>query len=1136
MQNFTNDFSKEIWFNTHRDNGENSIDDTWRRVAKAIASVEKDSKYWEEEFYGMLSGFHVCPGGRILANAGGNWKGTTLINCFVGARPKYDLDSLDGIMEVLRIQAQTLKSEGGYGMNFSFIRPRGSFIYGIGVESPGAVKYMELFNKSSDVITCGTVTKDKGKKKIRKGAMLACLGCWHPDIEEFITAKLTPNKLDKFNISVGCYADFMSAVRNNEDWNLIFPDTTFNKYKAEWDGNIHLWQSKGYPVKVYKTLPAKHLWDLIIKSTYTRNEPGVLFLDIANKTHLFNYGGSDYVIQASNPCQPGWAKVITMDGIRNINDIKIGDKIWSQEGWTKIINKANNKKNEIFKYETTGNIFYGTKNHKILEQGQKIEVNEAYSIDILVGPYVKNIDFDLSIIMDGLVLGDGSIHKASNNLIYLNIGQNDGDYFNSEISFLIKKRRSGISKYAYEIDTNINYLELPKTYERIIPKRYVFGNRKTICSFLRGLYSANGSVCGGRVALKSSSKKIIESVQIMLSSIGINSYVTYNKETKVKFKNGEYLCKKSYDLNITYDKNKFCESIGFIQKYKTDKLELSLINKSCKPPKKTYDIINKELISIEETYDLTVDNQSHTYWSQGCNVSNCGEQCLIFAGTCDLGSLVLPYFVDFSTGSFDFEKLRKKTKLLVRFLDNVNDHSYAPLPEYKESMVKLRRIGIGIMGWGSALYLLKTKYGSEKAEDIKKDLMRVITHAAVEESISLAKEKGMFDGCDPIKQAEHIFWQNIELPPHLVEEIKQHGIRNSALFSIQPTGNTGCLCNNVSGGLEPIFAHDTIRTVICQEIPDNIKSFCPDFYKGEFKETSLFKFHKEGDETILRGVSENGTIYKIDKNRGLTKEILCDDFSINLLKSRGEWDKNADWAVTSQDLSVEEHLTDLCGWGKWLDSSSSKTVNIPHDYPFEDFEQIYLKGYDSGLLKGLTTYRTGTMTSVLSVAETTITRPQKVPAQVYQISVKKEKYFIVVGLINDRPYEIFASKNEDLHVGQNVKSGYIYKDKKGVYSFRGEDDKTILDNLEEYCSDNEESIVRLVSISLQGGTQIGEIIRQLEKAKGDLYSYSKALARVLKKFTKDGESIKGEKCTECDGILVRESGCIICKNCGFSKC
>lgn len=323
MTQFVDDFSHDIWEQTYKDHSDiNNVDDTFRRVAKAIASVEntyEKQQEWEEKFTDLLTDFKGTSGGRIYANAGTDFKGTTLINCFVAPKNTYDIDSLNGIIDDLKNQSVTLKSEGGWGQNFSWIRPRGSFIHGIGVESPGAVKYMELFDKTSEIITAGSGKKSsnsKAKGKIRKGAMMGTLDCSHPDVLEFITAKQQPGRLTKFNISVNISDEFMDKVlqidameksgvidaqrlAELDKWNLIFPETTFDKYKTEWNGNIKEWLQKAYPVEVYKTVSVKYLWNLIMESTYNRAEPGVLFLDRANDLNPLNYGET---INATNPC------------------------------------------------------------------------------------------------------------------------------------------------------------------------------------------------------------------------------------------------------------------------------------------------------------------------------------------------------------------------------------------------------------------------------------------------------------------------------------------------------------------------------------------------------------------------------------------------------------------------------------------------------------------------------------------------------------------------------------------------------------------------------------------------------------------------------------------------------------------
>ena len=353
-------FSHEIWETTYKDHNDKSIDDTIARIAGAIASVEETEELrtlWKERFCDLLSNFKGVPGGRIMSNAGTEWAGTTLMNCFVGPREKYDIDSLEGIYSHLLSQSQTLKSEGGWGENFSYIRPRGSFINGIGVETPGSVKYMELFDKASEIITAGSGRKSSNKKakgKIRKGAMMGVIDVWHPDVIEFITAKQQAGRLTKFNVSVNCTDEFMSrvsriaelerklALRDGTDeelvsfsdeistldvWDLYFPLTTFEKYKEEWNGDIIAWKAKGYPVKVFNTISAKWLWNLIMESTYNRAEPGVLFLDRANYFNPLRYGET---IFATNPCLVGTTEIVTDKGIVTFEElvvrIKNGEK------------------------------------------------------------------------------------------------------------------------------------------------------------------------------------------------------------------------------------------------------------------------------------------------------------------------------------------------------------------------------------------------------------------------------------------------------------------------------------------------------------------------------------------------------------------------------------------------------------------------------------------------------------------------------------------------------------------------------------------------------------------------------------------------------------------------------------------
>jgi ribonucleoside-diphosphate reductase alpha chain len=434
---------------------------------------------------------------------------------------------------------------------------------------------------------------------------------------------------------------------------------------------------------------------------------------------------------------------------------------------------------------------------------------------------------------------------------------------------------------------------------------------------------------------------------------------------------------------------------------------------------------------------------------------------------------------------------------------------------------------------------MKVRFASDEAYRIQQEIMKVFTHSAVEASIELAEEKGMFRDCEPEKHANHPYWRSINLPENLVERIRKSGIRNSSLFSIQPTGNTGVFANIVSGGLEPIFGQEWIRTVIVNSPPDELLDLVPKYWEGDFKPNKYFKVSKEGTDDILRYVHTDDTVYKIDRNRGLTKEVLCQDYSVRVLKELGEWNPKADWAITAFDLTVEEHVKDMEGFAKWIDSSISKTINVKNDYPFEDFKEIYLNAYKGQKLKGITTYREGTMANVLAlktevkkVRNDAPKRDKTLNCDIYSVKVKGEKFFVIIGLLNG-PYEVFAGR-QDFELDKLHSSGKIEKVKRGQYRLLI-DDEVICENVCDHLNDEEEIITRLVSTGLRHSVDLNFLVHQIEKSQGALNSLGKAIARCLKKYLEDGIEVTGEDCPECGGKLQRKEGCASCQ-CGFSKC
>tara|TARA_R110002167_G_scaffold311900_3_gene516703 strand:+ start:17784 stop:20069 length:2286 start_codon:yes stop_codon:yes gene_type:complete len=261
-------FSKRIWdmkYRLKKPDGtpvDKTLQDTWHRVAKALASVEKDPSIWEPRFYEAMADFKFLPAGRILAGAGTE-REVTLFNCFVmGTIP----DNMVGIFDHLKEAAVTLQHGGGIGYDFSTLRPRGALVKGVGSDASGPVSFMEVWDSM-----CRTIMS----AGYRRGAMMATMRCDHPDVEEFIAAKRTAGKLTNFNMSVLASDAFMEAVAADGPWDLVF------------DG------------AVIRTVKARDLWDKIMRSTYDHAEPGVIFIDRINARNNLHYCET---IQATNPC------------------------------------------------------------------------------------------------------------------------------------------------------------------------------------------------------------------------------------------------------------------------------------------------------------------------------------------------------------------------------------------------------------------------------------------------------------------------------------------------------------------------------------------------------------------------------------------------------------------------------------------------------------------------------------------------------------------------------------------------------------------------------------------------------------------------------------------------------------------
>ncbi|OAB39929.1 ribonucleoside-diphosphate reductase [Paenibacillus macquariensis subsp. defensor] len=304
-------------------NIEKTPEEMWDRLAKAMSSVEATPELqleWRDKFRHLLDDWKLVPGGRIAAGAGASEE-LTLFNCYVIPSPK---DSRGGIMNTLSEMTEIMARGGGVGINLSSLRPHRAIVRGVNGSSSGAVSWGGLFSYTTGLIEQGGS---------RRGALMLMINDWHPDVLDFITVKQTMGQVTNANLSVCISNGFMKAVKEDLDWELVFPDTTDPEYDELWDGDLEKWKLSGRAVIPYRTVKAREIWNTIIGAAWKSAEPGIVFME-----HYNDMSNSWYFnpIICTNPCGeqglPAW-------GVCNLSAINLS-KFYDEENhdvnWTEL--------------------------------------------------------------------------------------------------------------------------------------------------------------------------------------------------------------------------------------------------------------------------------------------------------------------------------------------------------------------------------------------------------------------------------------------------------------------------------------------------------------------------------------------------------------------------------------------------------------------------------------------------------------------------------------------------------------------------------------------------------------------------------------------------------------------------------
>ena len=441
----------------------------------------------------------------------------------------------------------------------------------------------------------------------------------------------------------------------------------------------------------------------------------------------------------------------------------------------------------------------------------------------------------------------------------------------------------------------------------------------------------------------------------------------------------------------------------------------------------------------------------------------------------------------------------------------------------KQSCVDGRRTGTGITALGDTLAALGVKYGSD--ESIKKieKIYRVLKLESYRSSVNMSKELGAFSCYDPKKELDCEFIKRLRQDDEdLYKDMVKYGRRNIALLTTAPAGSVSILTQTTSG-IEPLFMlNPYIRR---KKINPNDKDARIDFTDQSGDSWQEFEIYHEKVKEWMKLTGE--------------KDI-----------KKSPWYK-----CCAEDLDWKQRVKLQSMAQKHVDHAISSTLNLPENVMEEKIAEIYETAWKEGC-KGITVYRKNCRTGVLIEKENVADvdriqktsspkRPEKLPGELHHITVDGHHYYTALGFYQDDLYEIFTGDNqekkENLVIPKDVKYGKIAKRSRGKYVFEHLNEET--KEIEEYHltnghnDDSADALARMISTGLRHGADLSFIVHQLEKTEGSMVSFSKVLARTLKKHIKNGTKVSGEECSVCNGSnLHRQEGCSVCKDCGASKC
>lgn len=512
----------------------------------------------------------------------------------------------------------------------------------------------------------------------------------------------------------------------------------------------------------------------------------------------------------------------------------------------------------------------------------------------------------------------------------------------------------------------------------------------------------------------------------------------------------------------------------------------------------------------------------------------CSELPLCAYDSCRLSAVNLFAYIKnpFTTKAhFSYREFVKDVTNMQRLMDNIIDLEEEKitnilnkinndpedwdikLPEYKTwsairvKLLRGRRTGLGLMGLADAIAAMNLKYGSNESIKLSNEIVKALAMASYTSSIIMAKERGSFLCWNRDIEKDNPFIKRIKekLSSEQLALYNEFGRRNIANLTIAPTGSISMLAR-VSSGIEPVFALS---------------------YNRKRKVSA-----DNPNKTIQDKVGDWWEEYNVYHSKW---EIWRDLF----IKSDNSNISDPYYKATAHDIDPYTKLQLQSVIQPWIDHSISVTYNLPKEITEDQVSKLYYTAWFEGL-KGLTVYREGSREGVLTTKKEikfnkydAPKRPKDLICDVHNIMAKGRPWKVFIGLMDNEPYEVFAVNGKIDRVP--IDRGILRKVKQGRYDLISLTGETIVEDITHNMTQDEEAFTRTISWALRHGAKLEFGIEQLSKSEGDITSFSKAIARTLRKYVKDG-TIRGIKCPNCGAIMVSEGGCPICKNCGTTKC